>query len=285
MNQRIMRRVALESNLRQGMEKEEFFLHFQPQWDLQTSRMIGVEALLRWQSADLGLLMPAEFIPLAENSGQIFGLSEWALRSACLQARNWALAGYQDLKVGVNISGLQFRQPDFLEIIGSIIRESSIEPGALELEFTESVIMGNPGKTIETLRSLKKMGVQLTIDNFGTGYSSLSYLKHFPIDRIKIDPSLVADIKNSNDDASIVEAIISMAHSLNLKVLAEGVETGEQLHFLAARNCDEVQGFHLTKPMSAEELSSNFPGENGIARGPEHERLKGLPRRVITIDY
>ena len=283
MNQRIMRRVALESNLRQGMEKEEFFLHFQPQWDLQTSRMIGVEALMRWQSSDFGLLMPAEFIPLAENSGQIFGLGEWALRSACVQARNWALAGYQDLKVGVNISGLQFRQPVFLQTIGSIIRESGIEPGSLDLEFTESVIMGNAGKTVDTLRSLKKMGVQLSIDNFGTGYSSLSYLKDFPIDRIKIDRSFVADIKLSSDNATIVEAIISMAHSLDLKVIAEGVENGEQLHFLAARNCDEAQGFHLTKPMSAEEFSGNW-GENGIAWGEEQERLKGIPRRVVTID-
>jgi diguanylate cyclase (GGDEF)-like protein/PAS domain S-box-containing protein len=284
MNQRIMRRVALESNLRQGMEKEEFFLHFQPQWDLQTSRMIGVEALLRWQSTDFGLLMPAEFIPLAENSGQIFGLGEWALRSACVQARNWALAGYHDLKVGVNISGLQFRQPDFLEIIGSIIRESGIQPRALELEFTESVIMGNAGKAIETLRSLKKMGVQLTIDNFGTGYSSLSYLKHFPIDRIKIDRSFVADIKQSDDDATIVEAIISMAHSLNLKVIAEGVENSEQLQFLASRNCDEVQGFHLTKPMTAEDLSGNFSETNRNAWGLAHERLQGLPRRGNPIE-
>jgi len=283
MNRRIMRRVALESNLRQGMEKEEFLLHFQPQWDLQTSRMIGVEALLRWQSPDFGLLMPAEFIPLAENSGQIFSLGEWALRSACVQAKKWALAGYRDLKVGVNISGLQFRQPDFLQIIGSIIRESGIEPGSLELEFTESVIMGNARKTIDTLRSLKKMGVQLSIDNFGTGYSSLSYLKDFPIDRIKIDRSFVADIKLSSDDATIVEAIISMAHSLNLKVVAEGVENREQLHFLAARNCDEVQGFHLTRPMPAEAFFVNWR-ENGIARGPEQELFKGIPRRVVMID-
>lgn len=254
MNQRIMRRVALEKNLRQGMEKEEFFLHFQPQWDLQTSRMIGAEALMRWQNPDLGLLMPGEFIPLAESSGHIFCLGEWALRSACAQAKKWAVAGYQDFKVGVNISGSQFRQPDFLEIIGTIIHESGIEAGALELEFTESVIMGNTGITIETLRSLKKIGVQLSIDNFGTGYSSLSYLKQFPVDRIKIDRSFVADIKQSSD-ATIVEAIISMAHSLNLKVTAEGVENNEQLHFLAARKCDEAQGFHLTRPMSAEDIA------------------------------
>jgi len=284
MNRRIMRRVALENKLRHGIEREEFFLHFQPQWDLRTSRMSGVEALLRWKNQDFGLLMPDEFIPLAENSGQIFGLGEWALRSACAQARRWAQAGYRDLKVGVNISGLQFRQPEFLETIGSIIRESGIEPGSLDLEFTESVIMGNAGNPVGTLRSLKKMGVRLSIDNFGAGYSSLSCLKDFPIDRIKIDRSFVADIKQGNDDTTIVEAIISMAHSLNLKVIAEGVEYGEQLQFLAARNCDEVQGFFLAKPLSAEEFAGNFPGENGIAREPAHERLKGLPRRGNPIE-
>jgi diguanylate cyclase (GGDEF)-like protein/PAS domain S-box-containing protein len=260
MNRRIQRHVTLESNLRQGMEKEEFFLHFQPQWDLQTSRMIGVEALPRWQHNDFGLLLPAEFIPPAENSGQIFGLGEWALRSACVQARNWALAGYHDLKVGVNISGLQFRQPDFLELVGSIIRESNIEPRALELEFTEGVIMGNSINTIETLRSLKKMGVQLSIDNFGTGYSSMRLLKYFPIDRIKIDQSFVTEINFSNDSARIVEAIISMAHSLNLKVIAEGIENNDQLQFLAARNCDEVQGFYMTKLLSEEDFAECLAG-------------------------
>jgi EAL domain-containing protein (putative c-di-GMP-specific phosphodiesterase class I) len=258
MNQRIMRRVALESSLRQGMEKQEFYLHYQPQWDLKRTRMLGVEALLRWQSAEFGPLMPAEFIPLAENSGQIIGLGEWAMRAACIQAREWAIAGYGDLKMSVNISGLQFRQPDFLEMVGKMIEETGIEPEALELEFTESVIMERAEKTINSLRSLKKIGVRLSIDDFGTGYSSLSYLKHFPIDRIKIDRSFVAELDRNSDDAAIVEAIISMAHSMNLKVVAEGVETGDQLRFLEARNCDEVQGFHLAMPMPPEELVGNM---------------------------
>ncbi len=258
MNQRIMRRVALESNLRQGMKKGEFFLQYQPQWDLRTSRIIGTEALLRWQSEDFGLLMPAEFIPMAENSGQILALGEWTLRSACMQAKKWAQAGYSDIKVGVNISGLQFRQPDFLDIIGQIIHDTGIAPMVLDLEFTESVIMGNASRTIDTLRSLKKMGVRLSIDNFGTGYSSLSYLKHFPMDRIKIDRSFIADVNHNRDDATIIEAIISMAHSLNLKVTAEGVENGDQLDFLAKRNCDEAQGFYLTRPMSAEDFTGRL---------------------------
>jgi diguanylate cyclase (GGDEF)-like protein/PAS domain S-box-containing protein len=258
MNQRIMRRVSLESSLRQGMENQEFFLHYQPQWDLKGNRMLGVEALLRWQSAEFGSMMPTEFIPLAENSGQIIGLGEWAMRAACIQAREWAMAGYGDLKMAVNISGLQFRQPDFLEMIGKIIEETGIEPEALELEFTESVVMERAEKNIDTLRSLKKLGVRLSIDDFGTGYSSLSYLKHFPIDRIKIDRSFVADLDRNSDGEAIVEAIISLAHSLNLKVVAEGVETVNQLRFLEARNCDEVQGFHLAIPMLPENLVGNM---------------------------
>jgi diguanylate cyclase (GGDEF)-like protein/PAS domain S-box-containing protein len=258
MNRRLTHRVALESSLRQGMENQEFFLHYQPQWDLKATRMLGVEALLRWQSPDLGPMMPSEFIPFAENSGQIIGLGEWAMRAACMQARAWALAGLGELKMSVNISGMQFRQPDFLETVGRIIRETGIEPEALELEFTESVVMEQADKTIATLQSLKSMGLRLSIDDFGTGYSSLSYLKHFPIDRIKIDRSFVVDLDQNSDDAAIVEAIISMAHSLNLKVVAEGVETRDQLHFLRARNCDEVQGFHLAVPMSAEDLVGNM---------------------------
>ncbi|HEX9024792.1 MAG TPA: EAL domain-containing protein [Geobacteraceae bacterium] len=258
MNLRIMHRVALESSLRQGMENEEFHLLYQPQWDLATSRVIGAEALLRWQSEEFGLLLPAEFVPLAENSGQILSLGEWALQSACRQAKEWSQTGFHEIKVGVNISGQQFRQPDFPEVIARVIRESGIAQGVLELEFTESVIMANADKTIETFRSLKKMGVRLCIDNFGTGYSSLSYLKHFPIDRIKIDRSFIADVNHSNGDATIVEAIISMAHSLNLKVTAKGVENSGQLRFLASRNCDEAQGFHLAMPMPAEDFTDGL---------------------------
>lgn len=258
MNRLLTHRVALESSLRQGLENQEFFLHYQPQWDLRATRMLGVEALLRWSSPELGSLMPAEFIPFAENSGQIIGLGEWAMRAACMQARKWTAAGIGELKMAVNISGLQFRQPDFLEKVGRIIRETGIEPDTLELEFTESVVMEHADKTIATLRALKNMGLRLSIDDFGTGYSSLSYLKHFPIDRIKIDRSFVADLDHNSDDAAIVEAIISMAHSLKLKVVAEGVETSYQLEFLKERNCDEVQGFHLAVPMLPEDLVGNM---------------------------
>lgn len=263
MNQKIMRRVALENSLRQALDTREFFLHYQPQWDLATSRMVGVEVLLRWQSADYGLMLPSEFISLTENSGLIFSMGEWVLRTACLQARSWAAAGHREVRVAVNISGKQLTQPDFIDMLERVIRETGVAPGGLELEFTESVIMEQADKTIDTLRALKKMGVHLSIDDFGTGYSSLNYLKHFPIDRIKIDRSFVADINRNNDDAAIVEAIISLAHSLNLKVLAEGVENSDQLYLLTALGCDEVQGFYLAMPMTAEDLAETLGGTHG----------------------
>jgi diguanylate cyclase (GGDEF)-like protein/PAS domain S-box-containing protein len=263
MNQKIMHRVSVENSLRQGLERQEFFVNYQPQWDLKTSTMVGAEVLLRWQSADFGLMPPSEFIALTENSGLIFDLGQWVLRTACNQAKNWALAGHKDFKVAVNISGKQLKQPDFLEMINNVILESGVEPKTLELEFTESVIMEEADKTIETLRSLKKLGVQLSIDNFGTGYSSLNYLKHFPIDRIKIDRSFVADLDRNDDDAALVKAIISMGHSLNRKVLAEGVENSDQLSFLTLHGCDEVQGFYLAIPMTAEELSKSIKESPG----------------------
>lgn len=279
MNHHLIRRVALESSLRQGLEKQEFFLHYQPQWDLRTAGMIGVEALVRWQSADFGLLPPSEFIALAENSGVIFGLGEWVLRTAFVQAREWALAGHCDLRVAVNISGQQFKHPDFLATMERNIRETGVRPETLELEFTESVVMENADRTITTLQSLKDMGIRLSIDDFGTGYSSLSYLKHFPIDRIKIDRSFVADVNRSKDDAAIVEAIISMAHSLKLKVVAEGVEDCDQLHFLKARGCDEVQGYYLAKPMSAEEFATTLGGslKKRNHRHPGHGTFEYVP--------
>lgn len=283
MNKKIMRRVALENSMRQGIARQEFCVHYQPQWDLKTSRMIGVEALLRWENAEFGSVAPGEFIPLAETSGLIFELGEMVLRTAFLQAKNWAAQGYKDLKVAVNISGKQFSRPDFLQTIRSIIRETGVAPGSLELEFTESVIMEKADKNISTLRALKEMGVQLSIDDFGTGYSSLNYLKHFPIDTIKIDRSFIAEVNSNNDDAAITEAIISMAHSLNLNVIAEGVENSEQLHFLGQRNCDEVQGFYLALPMSAHDLMAYLgkPNRNSIIMHPKWKGLKRV-RSILT---
>jgi diguanylate cyclase (GGDEF)-like protein/PAS domain S-box-containing protein len=267
MNQKIMRRVALENSLRQGLERNEFFLHYQPQWDLKTNKMVGAEVLLRWQSQDFGLMPPSEFISLTEDSGLIFSIGEWVLKSACQQARRWADEGHPEFKVAVNVSGKQLKQADFVAMLEGIVRETGVNPGSLELEFTESVIMENAEKTIETLAALKQMGVQLSIDDFGTGYSSLNYLKHFPVDRIKIDRSFVADVNRSNDDTAIVEAIITMAQSLSLKVLAEGVENSDQLHHLTALGCDEVQGFYLAMPMPAADLEGTLGGVHGKKSG------------------
>jgi len=255
MNQKIMQRVAMENGLRQGLENNEFILHYQPQLDVKSGLVVGVEALVRWQSREFGLVQPNDFIPLAESTGLIYGLGEWVMRTACIQAKNWAQDGYQDIKVAINISGLQFKQPDFLDKTARILKETGVDPKMLELELTESVIMERADKTVKTLNALKRMGLMLSIDDFGTGYSSLSYLKHFPIDRIKIDRSFVSDLANCPDDAAIVEAIISMAQSLKLKVVAEGVENIGQMNFLTSRQCDEVQGYYLALPMTAEELS------------------------------
>lgn len=264
MNQKITRRVALDNSLRQGLEKNEFFLHYQPKWDLKSSRMLGAEVLLRWRSPDFGLIHPSEFIALTESSGLIFDLGHWVLRSACMQAKQWATAGHPDFKVAVNISGKQLRHPDFFDIVDVVVRESGIDPRALELEFTESVIMEHAESTVDTLELLRKMGVQLSIDDFGTGYSSLNYLKNFPIDRINIDRSFVADVNQSNDAAALVEAIISMGHSLNMKVLAEGVESSEQLQFLSEFGCDEGQGYYLAQPMTPADLTKMMSQRIGL---------------------
>ena len=263
MNQKIQRRVALENSLRRGLERNEFFLHYQPQWDLKTNKMVGAEVLLRWQSEDFGLMPPSEFISLTEDSGLIFSIGEWVLKSACQQARRWADEGHPEFKVAVNVSGKQLKQADFVAMLTGIIRETGVDPTSLELEFTESVIMENAERTIETLTALKRMGIQLSIDDFGTGYSSLNYLKHFPVDRIKIDRSFVADVSRSNNDAAIVEAIITMAQSLSLKVLAEGVENSDQLHHLTTLGCDEVQGFYLAMPMPADDLAGTLGAVHG----------------------
>jgi diguanylate cyclase (GGDEF)-like protein/PAS domain S-box-containing protein len=263
MNQKIMRRVALENSLRQGLEKDEFFLHYQPKWDLKSTRMIGAEVLLRWRSPDHGLIHPSEFIALTESSGLIFDLGHWVLRSAGPQAKHWATAGHRHFKVAVNISGKQLRHPDFFDLVDVVVRESGIDPSALELEFTENVIMEHAERTVDTLESLRKMGVQLSIDDFGTGYSSLNFLKNFPIDRINIDRSFVTDVNQCNDAAALVKAIISMGHSLNLKVLAEGVENGDQLQFLSELGCDEVQGFYLAQPMTTADLTKRMSQSSG----------------------
>jgi EAL domain-containing protein (putative c-di-GMP-specific phosphodiesterase class I) len=263
MNQKIMQRVTLENSLRKGFEKQEFFLHYQPLWEVKTAKMVGVEVLLRWQSPDFGLMQPSMFIPLLEDSGLINSIGEWVLRTACIQVREWATSENRELKIAVNISGKQIKHPKFLEMLTTIIQETGVDPKNLELEFTESVLMENMENTIEKFRKLKEMGIQLSIDDFGTGYSSLNYLKHFPVDRIKIDKSFVDDINSNERDAAIIEAIVTIAQSLRLRVVAEGVENSDQLHFLTKLGCDEVQGFYLAIPMLAEDLAKNLGKKHG----------------------
>jgi len=262
MHDRIMRRISIENALKKGLAKGEFFLLYQPQWDVKSARIIGTEALIRWQSSDFGLMLPAEFISLIEDSGLIFSIGEWVLRTACLEAKNWAAAGHPNLNVSVNISRKQLKQPDFLDVIAGILGNSGVNPGTIELEFTENMIMEHTEKTIDTLHALKRMGLQLSIDNFGAGYSSLNYLKNFPIDRIKIDRSFIADLCG-NDDAIILKAIVSIANALKMKVIVEGVETEAQLKFLEELGCYEVQGYLLGKPMPANELTKLLQREGG----------------------
>ncbi|HEY4133688.1 MAG TPA: EAL domain-containing protein [Alphaproteobacteria bacterium] len=264
MNVKTARRLTLEQDLRRAVERDELVLYFQPQLDLKTRKIAAVEALLRWQHPQYGLIPPGEFIPYAEESGLIVPIGEWVLRAACTQARQWLTMGYPDLRVAVNLSSRQFFQENVLDVVTRTLEATRLPPGNLELELTESAVMENPDEATVTLCLLANMGVRISIDDFGTGYSSLNHLKRFPIDNLKIDRSFVNDITVNPDDAAIVKAILAMACSLRLKVVAEGVETVEQLRFLEAHDCDAVQGFLLSRPQPAEDITRIFlppPGQ------------------------
>ncbi|WP_136419292.1 EAL domain-containing protein [Herbaspirillum sp. ST 5-3] len=255
MNSRALDRLKLESGLRRALERDEFVLHYQPQMDLSSGRIIGVEALLRWEPPGQPMVFPGDFIPVAEDTGLIVPMGEWVLRTACAQGRAWrensALA---HVKVAVNLSARQFKQQDIVKTVSRVLEETGCSPEWLELEITESVIMENPEAAADVLLKLSKMGVHLSIDDFGTGYSSLSYLKRFPIDSLKIDKSFVRDITTDSDDAAIAKAVIALAHSLKMKVIAEGVETLEQLDFLRKQRCDQMQGYYLSRPVAVSHL-------------------------------
>ena len=251
MNDRAMERLTLENGLRLALEREEFFLEYQPQVDLATGKTIGAEALLRWRHPELGLVPPGKFIPLAENSGLIIPIGEWVLKTACAQARQWQDEGIAPLTVAVNVSAVQFRQECFLQVIRNVLDETGLPPQYLELELTESLLLSSADVMLSELRQLKDMGLKLSIDDFGTGYSSLSYLRHLPVYKLKIDRSFVQAMTVDPDNAAITATIINMARTLNLKVIAEGVETEQQMLFLRAHNCDEVQGYYFSKPLAA----------------------------------
>ncbi|MBN1141639.1 MAG: GGDEF domain-containing protein [Deltaproteobacteria bacterium] len=258
MDVEIREKKEMEFRLRQALRNEEFSLFYQPQVNLANRRITGVEALLRWKDPEQGFVSPECFIPVAEEFGLIRAIGEWVLRTACHHRRLWLQNGLPPLRFSVNLSGTQLKQPDLMEIVDNALAEADLAPHGLELELTESILMAPKELTMKTLMALKKRGIGLAIDDFGTGYSSLHYLKHFPIDRLKIDQSFVRDIVSEKDDAAIVDAIISMTRSLGLEVIAEGVETWEQLNYLRRQNCHEMQGFYFCRPLPFDEICSNF---------------------------
>jgi diguanylate cyclase (GGDEF)-like protein/PAS domain S-box-containing protein len=254
MQTRVTERLTLEGKLRRALERREFSLHYQPQVDLRTNRIFGCEALIRWNQPELGMVGPAKFIPLAEETGLIVPIGEWVVRTACLQSKAWQNAGLPAITVAVNISARQFRENNLLQVIAKILAETGLDPTQLEFEVTESVIMHDAQRVVAALQALRDMGVRLSVDDFGTGYSSLSYLKRFPVNRLKIDQSFVRDITTDADDAAIAQAVITLGHTMNLRVIAEGVETPEQLAFLRVNQCDEMQGYLFGRPVPADEF-------------------------------
>ncbi|MDP1757302.1 MAG: EAL domain-containing protein [Pseudohongiella sp.] len=268
MNARAIERQSIEAGLRRALERQEFVLHSQPKINLLSGTIVGIEALIRWQHPQCGLLEPAEFVSIAEDSGLILPIGRWVLREACLQARAWQDAGLPPITVAVNTSALEFRAGDFLEYLRATLDGSHLEPRYLELELTESVLMRDAASADSVLHALADLGVKLAVDDFGTGYSSLSYLRQFPIDTLKIDQSFVNQITNNPDDATIVSAVISLGKSLKQNVIAEGVETAEQAAFLLAQHCDEGQGYFFGRPVSAEALAVLL--QTGVAPALPH---------------
>ena len=270
MNATALEKLAMESQLRRAVERDELLLHYQPKLQMSTGRIVGLEALIRWKHPELGLVPPSQFIPLAEETGLIVPIGEWVLRNACKQNIAWQHAGLTPVHVAVNIARPHFRQGGLVASVGGALKETGVEPNWLEVELTESMLMQSVDTTLKTLFQLKDMGVRLAIDDFGTGYSSLSYLKRFPLDTLKIDRSFVKDLPRDPEDAAITKAIIAMSHSLKLSVVAEGVETAEQLAFLQQHGCDLVQGFLFSRPVAAEDIPAMLSaGELKVAVGGE----------------
>ncbi len=252
-NKSTVERFSLETRFRRALDKLEFHLHYQPKIDIRTRKIVGMEALLRWYHADHGSIMPSLFIPLAEETGLVIQLGEWALREACRQNREWQDMGLRPMRVSVNISPLQFKKRDLLEIISEVLEDTGLSPQYLMIEITEGTIIDNVEDTIHMLKALRKMGVGVSVDDFGTGYSSLNYLNRFALDELKIDRSFITDIENK-ENQKVVNAIISLANNLNYKIVAEGVETKEQLKFFENSNCDEIQGYYFSLPLNAEDF-------------------------------
>nr|MDA8165576.1 bifunctional diguanylate cyclase/phosphodiesterase [Desulfobacteraceae bacterium] len=253
-NVRTLERIILENRLRQALERQELEVHYQPLVDLATRRVVCAEALVRWRHPELGLLDPVRFIQLAEEIGLIADLDEWVLRTACAQNKVWQEKGHRTICVSVNFSSGQFQQSSLQDKVGQVLRETELSPELLGIEITESIAMQDTNLTLRNLAGLTDMGINFSIDDFGTGYSSLSYLKRMPLHKLKIDKSFIRGLVRDPDDEAIVNAVIAMAHSLKLKVIAEGVETMDQLSLLHSRGCDEIQGYLYSRPVPAEKL-------------------------------
>lgn len=269
MNQRAREQQSIESGIRLALERKEFVLHYQPKLNLDTGKIVGAEALIRWLRPGQGWLFPSEFIPIAEDCGLIVPLSKWVLREACRQTCAWQAAGLPPIRMSVNISATEFRQKGFLDGIRTIVEETGMNPELLELEITEGVLMQNAESTIQILQAIKEMGIRLAIDDFGTGYSSLSYLRRFPIDVLKIDQSFVRDLTTDSNDAALVSAIISLGKSLKLNIIAEGIETLEQLDFLRAHHCEEGQGYLFSRAVGPNAFAKILSG--GIVETVQQE--------------
>jgi diguanylate cyclase (GGDEF)-like protein len=259
-------RRALEVDLHRALEQEQFQLYYQPQVDTGTSRIVGMEALVRWIHPERGSVPPDQFIPLAEEIGLILPLGEWVIKQACSQTRTWQLAGMGELEVSVNVSARQFKQPGLAQVVRDACNSCELDPGYLVLEMTEGLVMEDIEKTAKLLEEIKQIGVTISIDDFGTGYSALAYLKQFPIDELKIDQSFVADIPSNGEDSAIVKAVVAMSHSLDLRVVAEGVETEHQLNYPRNLNCDAIQGHFFCQPLAATEFEE-FVRQNRASTG------------------
>ena len=254
MNASSFERLSLENALRKALDRQEFLIYYQPQINIDSGKIVGMEALLRWNHPELGLVPPNDFIPLVEENGLIVPIGEWVLYSACSYNKALQEMGVPPIRVAVNISSLQFKPRTLVETITQALKLSGLDSRWLEIELTESAIMKNMDESSSILQEIKLMGLRVAIDDFGTGYSSLAYLKRFPLDILKIDRSFIHDIPGDRDNEAIAAAIVAMAHSLNLEVIAEGVETEEQLEFLRSHGCDEVQGFLLSRPLPGEQM-------------------------------
>jgi EAL domain-containing protein (putative c-di-GMP-specific phosphodiesterase class I) len=274
MNATALQRFTIEEQLRGALERNEFSLQYQPQFDVRTGTISGIEALLRWTNAELGAVSPAEFVSVAEETGLILPIGKWALRAACMQAKAWRGEGLPVHRMAVNVSGREFALAEYPNEVAEILKETGLEPSVLELEITESVVMSDEVWAEKAINQLKKLGVSLAIDDFGTGYSSFGRLRHFPVDRLKIDRSFVTSINEGSDDRAIAAAIIAMSRSLRINVTAEGVENFPQLAFLQEQDCQDAQGFLLSRPLQADAARELLRRVNEVSDASRTQRLK-----------